>query len=154
RWQRTTKIFVDNTKTFVDSTQHHVEIPDSPADRRRTGDPEGAVEPGRQHGPPGPRRLVARAPDGVYDRPQDAPDHDREGAGPPRRARPDPRLLPEAQRGSDPASARARPPRSGIRGIGVEARDAGARGQAGVGRRARGDPEAARDQPRGEGGPR
>src|SRR5262245_52994493 len=118
-------------------------------DRRRALDPARAVAARALDRARGARAARSRAPHRLHDRAQAAADHDGEGAGGARRVAAQPRVQAARQRGSRPAPAGERPARQGVPGIRVAARDARARGQAGVARRAERDPAVA-EAARGE----
>ena len=96
-------------------------------DRRRAGDPPDPLGPGPQHGQAGPRRPGARSPGRLHDGAEAAADHDGKGARRSRRTGTDAHLSRAPRRRADAAAARPGPGRPGVRRIGDEARDAGAR---------------------------
>src|SRR5260370_16338402 len=88
---RSTKIFVDNTKTFVLSSAHDQRT-FAKANGVGTGNPARALGARAFHGAGGPCRAARKEGPRLHHRPETAPNHDRQGQCAQKRRPPSARL--------------------------------------------------------------
>src|SRR5712691_7704755 len=119
---RSTKIFVDNTKTFVLSSAHD-ERTSAKANDFRAGNPASAVGARTLYGPRSARIAERKEGPRLHHRPEAAANNDRQGQRAQKRRPARPRLRGMPAGDGDQAAARRRRPAEGISGLGKRIND-------------------------------